>query len=577
MLSDPVAPLADSVAPLSDPVASFFDRVALLSDAIALLASRPSRAERETARVVAASDTRNAPPTSAKMWTPCAPFVSTASTMRRQAASGAVYEREVDTDGRHDAASLLVASNRGPVAHAYEHGSLVARRGSGGLVAGLSALGRGATWICAALNDADRSVVRSGGVTGAGSGGAARVRMLDIDPTVHEPAYSAVANRTLWFLHHLLFDVPYAPGFGARFARDWEAYRRYNEVFADAIAEEAAPGATVLVQDYHLALAPRLVRARRPDLRIGHSSHTPWAPVDYLRLLPDDVLEEYLRGLLGADRLAFLSKRWASAFLDGCAAVLPEVRVRSDQLAVEVDGRVVRLGVHPLGVDADDLRDRAGRPEVEAHVASLRDLVGARQVLLRVDRAELSKNILRGLDAYDDLLRRRPDLHGEVVHLVFVCPSRGDVPQYRDYLDAVRRRAEEIVERYGRPDWRPLHLEIRDDVARSLAAYRLADVVVANPVRDGMNLVAKEAPVLSERSAVLVLSREAGAADELGRDALLVNPFDVGGTASALERALAMDGAERHARWQRLVSSAGACPPSRWLRDQVEALSPTAP
>jgi trehalose 6-phosphate synthase len=473
---------------------------------------------------------------------------------------------------------LLVASNRGPVAHARDaDGALVARRGSGGLVAGLSALGRGATWICAALNDEDRATVRSRpglhSVDDGPSAGAARVRMLDIEPSVQEPAYSAVANRTLWFLHHMLFDVPHAPSFGAQFDRDWWAYRRYNEIFAEAVAEEAAPGATVLVQDYHLALAPQLVRAARPDLRIGHFSHTPWAPVDYLRLLPDRVVAEYLRGLLGADRLAFLSERWAAAFLAGCAAVLPEAQVRPGELAMEVDGRRVRLGVHPLGVDVDDLRDRATRPAVEAHHRALLEMVGRRRVLLRVDRAEPSKNILRGLDAYAELLHRRPDLHGEVVHLAFVCPSRSDVPEYRSYLEQVRRRAEEIVAEYGRPDWQPLHLEVRDDVARSLAAYRLADVVIANPVRDGMNLVAKEAPVLSERSAVLVLSREAGAADELGRDALLVNPFDIGATATAFEQALGMDAAERRGRSERLVSAAGACPPSRWLRDQVEALS----
>jgi trehalose 6-phosphate synthase len=386
-----------------------------------------------------------------------------------------------------------------------------------------------------------------------------------------------VANRTLWFVHHLLFDVPHAPSFGPRFARDWQAYRRYNEVFADAIAAEAGPGAAVLIQDYHLALAPQLVRDRRPDLRIGHFSHTPWAPPEYLRLLPDEVVAEYLRGMLGADRLAFLSRRWAAAFLAGCEAVLgDEVRLRTSGsgsgTALEFAGRTVRIGVHPLGVDAADLRERATRPEVERHHRELRQLVGDRRVLLRVDRAELSKNILRGLDAYAELLRARPDLHGEVVHLAFVCPSRSDVPEYRRYLEQVRQKAEQLVAEFARPDWQPLHLEIRDDVARSLAAYRLADVVVTNPTRDGMNLVAKEAPVLSERAAVLVLSREAGAADELGRDALVVNPFDVAATAQAMDRALRMDDAERRERWQRLVAAAGSCPPERWVREQVDAL-----
>jgi trehalose 6-phosphate synthase len=271
--------------------------------------------------------------------------------------------------------------------------------------------------------------------------------------------------------------------------------------------------------------------------------------------------------------LAFLSKRWASSFLAGCAAVLPgEVRVDARGDRVETDGRTIRVGVHPLGVDVEDLRARADRPDVLAHREELSELVGDRTVLLRVDRAELSKNILRGLDAYAELLRRRPDLHGKVVHLAFACPSRSEVPEYRTYLAEVRRRAEGIVAEFGRPDWTPLYLEVRDDVARSLAAYRLADVVVTNPVRDGMNLVAKEAPALSERAAALVLSREAGAADELGSSALLINPFDVGATADAMERALAMGVEERQERSRSLVAAAAACPPSSWLREQVEAL-----
>jgi trehalose 6-phosphate synthase len=475
--------------------------------------------------------------------------------------------------GTRPETALVVASNRGPLSFTTSAtGDLVGRRGGGGLVAGLSALGP-ATWFCAAMSEADRQAVRTGAAV-ADRGGDVRVRMLDLPADIFDAAYSRIANRTLWFVHHLLFDLARSPSFGASFHADWQAYRSYNATFADAIADEAAADATVLVQDYHLALVPALLRHRRPDLRVGHFCHTPWAPPDYLQLLPVEVVRELLRGHLAADSVGFLSPRWAADFLACCVRFLgAEVASTGAGGTVTVDGRTTMVGVHPLGVDVDDLRTRAAHRDVEDRRATLERRLGGRRVVVRVDRAELSKNILRGFDAYAELLRRRPDLVGEVVHLVHVYPSRTDVPEYRDYAVAVREAAAALVAEFGRPDWEPLLLEVQDDLAAALAAYQLADVVLANPVRDGMNLVAKEAPVVSERDAVLVVSDQAGAADELGAAALVVNPFDVTATASALEQALAMPAAERADRRAELVRAAGACPPAQWVRAQVDALA----
>jgi trehalose 6-phosphate synthase len=347
----------------------------------------------------------------------------------------------------------------------------------------------------------------------------------------------------------------------------------YNRAFAEALAQDARPGAKVLIQDYHLTLAPRLLRELRPDVRIAHFSHTPWAPPGYFRILPAAVARETLLGMLGADHAGFHSLRWARSFARCCEDQLgAQTAMEDGRLTVTYEGRTTVVGVHPLGVERDSLVERAAQDDVETRRASLLEQLGGRQAIVRVDRTELSKNIGRGLLAFRELLRRFPEWHGRVVHIASAYPSRHDLPEYREYTGTVQRLAAEIEDEFGTPDWRPIILHVTDDYARSLALYRIADVLLVNPVRDGMNLVAKEVPVLSEQGCALVLSTEAGVADEFGADALLVNPFDVSGTAEALHDALRMPAAERSERTRRLARLAVQLPPAQWLAEQVDAL-----
>ncbi|PRH76928.1 trehalose-6-phosphate synthase [Streptomyces solincola] len=477
------------------------------------------------------------------------------------------------------AAQILVASNRGPVSYVpRDDGALDARRGGGGLVSGLSAIGpdAGALWVCSALGEGDREAVRRG-VSEPG------VKMLDIDAAVHADAYNGIANSALWFVHHMLYQTPLEPVFDAEFRRQWTAYRLYNRAFAQALAEEAADGAAVLVQDYHLTLVPGMLRELRPDLRIGHFSHTPWAPPEYFRMLPDEVAEELLLGMLGADRLGFLTWRWLKAFQSCCLDRLgrfdvlgswPKDEAPSVRYQPHGQGRPHRteLGVHGLGADAEFLRERSRRADVDERMAALREQIGDARTIVRVDRTELSKNIVRGLLAYRALLTEHPEWQGEVVHLAFAYPSRQDLAVYRDYTAEVARLTDEINAEFGRDGWTPVVLHVEDDFARSLAAYRMADVALVNPIRDGMNLVAKEVPVVSDAGCALVLSREAGAHEELGEHALTVNPYDVSATAAALHEALSMDPTERAERTKHLASAATALPPERWFLDQLAAL-----
>jgi trehalose 6-phosphate synthase len=462
-------------------------------------------------------------------------------------------------------ATVLLASNRGPVSWVESAtGELEARRGGGGLVSAIGTLelGKGVHWVCAALTETDRRAVRTGAADLPG------VTLVDVDPVTLERAYNGVANGLLWFTAHLLWSLPTTPTFDDRTRREWAAFQAYSQAFAAALDSHAAAGATVLVQDYHLSLVPTLLRALRPDLKIGHFSHTPWAPPEYFRLLPDDIARGILEGLLGADSVGFHSPRWADAFARCCVDLLG---AQYDGKALTHAGRRTHVDVHPLGVDVEELRARAARPDVLARKATLRALIGDRQLVLRVDRTELSKNIVRGMEAFRELLRRYPEHRGQVVHVALAYPSRHDLPEYREYTGAVQRVAREINEEYATAGWVPVELEVRDDYARSLAAMALADVVLVNPLRDGMNLVAKEAPVLSERGLSLVLSREAGAADQLGPWAHLVGPLDISQTATALHEALLST--DRLPQTAALVAAAAAHPPTAWLQSQLAALT----
>jgi trehalose 6-phosphate synthase len=461
-----------------------------------------------------------------------------------------------------------------------DDGELVPHRGGGGLVSGLASVAGQADvlWVCAALSDADRAAARraaKGRLSVDGFGGGSAVQMLDIPAAVFHRAYNGVANRTLWFIHHMLYDTPNQPNFDLAFDREWESFRAYNSAFAHALAVAAdpVPGRRIraAIQDYHLSLAPRMLAELRPDIRIAHFSHTPWASADYYRMLPDAIGRELLDGLLGADHAGFLCQRWAEAFLDCCEQFL-DARVDRERQTVSYRGHVTGVGVHPLGVDGADLAARGAEPDVLARMASLAESAGGRKLIVRVDRTELSKNIVRGLHAYRQLLTVYPQWRGQVVHVAFAYPSRHDLPEYREYTASVQRLARQIVDDFGTQEWDPLILGVNDDFPRSLAAYRLADVLLVNPIRDGMNLVAKEGPILSDRGCALVLSREAGAAAELGDDALLINPYDVTGTADALHQALIMPGAERARRSKALAKAAAANPPARWFADQLAAL-----
>jgi len=467
-------------------------------------------------------------------------------------------------------APLLVASNRGPLTVvAVEDGDDEIRRGGGGLVSGIQtalAATPDAVWVCAAMNERERALARQ-----AANGrisdlpqfadamrGDFDVRLLPIDAQTFRNAYNGVANSTMWFVLHQLFELTTQPSFDGSWRRQWASYVRYNQAFADALAAEAAPGAAVMVQDYHLFLVPKMLHDLRPDVRISHFTHTPWVSPDYFMTLPDDVAYAVVDGMLGADVLGFHTQRWANLFRDTARTLAGR----------EPSG----VRVFPLGTDADAMLKLGGRRNVDSELRVLDDVASGRQVIGRVDRTEPSKNVWRGLLSYRELLRTHGEWRNKVVHVVYNNPSREDLPAYREYTARIERLAADIDEEFGTEEWTPLVLDIADDYPAALAVLRRSDVLFVNSIRDGMNLVVQEGLILSEREPAVVVSREAGVAELLGDAALSVNPFDVTATAEALHTALSMPQDERAGRAERMRSAVVRLPPDEWFQAQRDAL-----
>jgi trehalose 6-phosphate synthase len=452
-------------------------------------------------------------------------------------------------------ADLVIASNRGPLSFRLDRaGDPVLADSGGGLAGALQPLleGSGATWVACAMSEADRLAADAGLMSQPGL----ELVVVRPDPVTYRMAYDVVSNSMLWFCHHHLFDLSRRPRAGQLWAEAWDAYRAFNGAIAGAVAEVANEGATVLVQDYHLCLVPRMLSRERPDLKTVHFSHTPFADPNLFRVIPAPAGRELLEGMAAATACGFHTARWEAGYRACCA-----------DMGVEAGPTFVA----PLGPTPARLHARAGSAGSRRERDRIEEMVGDRRLVVRVDRMEPSKNLLRGFWAFDELLETHPQWRGAVVMLALCYASRESLAEYIAYATEVEHAAAQVNERWGTGDWCPVVLDVADDPVRSFAALTRYDVLLVNPLRDGLNLVAKEGPLVNNQQGVLVLSREAGAFEELGGAALGINPFDVAETAEALARALAMPGPERTRRAGELRALVESRPASDWLADLLAA------
>jgi trehalose 6-phosphate synthase len=465
---------------------------------------------------------------------------------------------------------LVVVSNRGPVGFRRDAGGeLTTVRGAGGLVTALRPLvDRGdVTWVASAMDDAERELAAAGAREERSDAGTRfRLRLVAHDPEAYRLFYGVVANPVLWFVQHGLWDLKREPG--ADITHPWrDGYVAANRALAEAAVAELdrAPDATLYVHDYHLYLVPAFVRAMRPDARIAFFVHIPWVGPGDWAALPAEIASAIHDALLDCDSIGFHTERWRSAFVASCHALL-----------ARGDDAERRSHANPIAVDTAEFDELAASDAVRARRAELQ--ADRPEILvLRVDRTDPSKNAVRGFQAFGRLLDREPLLHGRIALLALLDPSRQEIPEYVDYRRATEEAAAAVNARFGTADWLPVRLDVRDDFLASVAAYVEYDVLLINPVMDGLNLVAKEAPLVNERDGVLVLSREAGAFAELDGWAIGVDPLDVDQQAEALARAIALPRAERHARLEGIRGRVRAHDVDAWAARELAELDARAP
>jgi trehalose 6-phosphate synthase len=475
---------------------------------------------------------------------------------------------------------LIVVSNRGPVTFARtDEGERVARRGGGGLVTALRSLvsHHDVTWVASAMSDEDREVAAEAQDSAvderAGDGSPFRLRLVAHDETAYDWFYNVVANPMLWFLQHYLWELAYTPSVDIALQNAWdEGYARVNEGFAEAVLEEleAEPEAAVFFHDYHLYLAPRFVREEAPDALLAHFVHVPWPQTDYWHVLPDRIRRAIHEGLLANDVIGFHTHQWRLNFLRATSDVAGAECNFEDCIALH-GGRRSLATVHPISVDAaefDSLASSSAVLEAERAWAERRP----EKLVLRVDRTDPSKNVVRGFRAFELYLEAHPEMHRRVGMLALLDPSRQDIPEYAEYLGAIQREARRVNDRFQQDGWLPVDLVVQDDFISSVAAYKQFDALFVNAIFDGMNLVAKEGPLVNGRDGVLILSENAGAHAELGEWALSVNPFDVAGQAEAIHRALTMPVDERRERLEAIRDHVREHDVTSWIDAQLADL-----
>jgi trehalose 6-phosphate synthase len=495
---------------------------------------------------------------------------------------------------------VVVLSHRGPLSFQHEHDGRRASRGAGGLVTALLGMAGqlpDCVWVCAAATTEDAAVSREydGGVfevalqpelrllprnESAGPGAPSlQVQMVEVDEQAHQDFYAVIANPLLWFIQHGLYGVGLAPELTAREHDAFEhGYVAVNERFADAVSDRVAAAggqALVMLHDYHFYLVAGRVRERHPDVVLSHFVHIPWPGPDAWRILPPPMRERLLWGLLGNDVVGFHTESFARNFLL-CAQELLGLPVDLKTMTIRVGEREVAARTYPISVDVGSLEELAASPAVDEQAAALTEtlLSDGRQLILRVDRTDPSKNIVRGFHAFGTMLADHPELVGRVTFLAILQPSRQDVAEYADYLAAIGAAVAEINAAYAREDYQPVDLRLQENLPLAVAAYRVCDVLLVNAVADGMNLVAKEAVLVNTRDGVLALSENTGAHQELGAFAVTLYPFDIQQQADALHEALTMDPELRRARREAAAGVVRESDVTKWLSTQLADLGP---
>jgi len=454
---------------------------------------------------------------------------------------------------------LVIVSNRGPyMVQRDENGAVQYQRNGGGLVTALLGLAKRvrSTWIACSAN-AEDAIWCEGEIPLESGDGSLYMRFVSPPQDVFDAYYQVIANPLLWFLQHSMWDYANAPTFTRGTWQAWnDGYARVNEMIADAVVDQVRRNprpSLVMLQDYHLYLAPAMIRRKlfnRGRILLTQFIHIPWPGPEDWGLLPGKMREAVLSGLCAVDLLGFQTRDDAMNFIRTCESLLPGAHVNYRKGHVTLHNHVTLVRDFPISIDVDALHEEIKSEEARQFHEQLTELAGDRKIILRIDRTEPSKNIVRGFQAFDDMLEMHPEHLGSVQFWAIMVPSRLEVEEYQDYLNSLMAAAGGVNVKYGTSEWEPVRVLVGESYARALAAMQLYDVLLVNPIADGMNLVAKEGPAVNQKNGVLVLSERAGAHQQLGEYALVVAPCDVSATSDSLHEALMMPDDERQRRAQ---------------------------
>jgi trehalose 6-phosphate synthase len=480
---------------------------------------------------------------------------------------------------------IVIISNRGPYQfEENEDGSFTSKRGAGGLVTALMQLAQqmDVLWIAAALSEGDEAWAKAQGNEVANVEGI-NMRLVITDHDAYYQYYNVIANPLLWFIQHGMWDMTRSPVIDASIWEAWrDGYAAINQQFAEVVAasidkiQAKLPEGTtrpviIMPQDYHLYLLPQYLREKVGwDVQIQPFVHIPWPGIDGWRILPAEMRDAVIRSLLHSDRVGFQTQRDAFNFVQTARFYVDNAHSYGARDSITYNERKVGAYTYPISIDVDKVEQLLTEPLAQLYKGQMISQIGDRKVILRVDRVEPSKNILRGLQAFRALLETYPEHHGKVQMLALLVPSRMEVDEYQTYLRDIMAESGMINAQFSDEFWEPVRIIVGNNYHRALAAMQLYDVLLVNPLADGMNLVAKEGPLVNDRDGVLVLSEHAGAFYELGEHALTVSPFDVYSTAKAMHEALTMPSEERQTRAEalrKIIQKAGV---REWFFHQVD-------
>ena len=477
--------------------------------------------------------------------------------------------------------NIIIASNRGPIKNTEdEQGNIVQERGSGGLITGLSGALKfiDATWISTAQTPQDIDF-DEGYAPLMMSEKDIRIKYINPDPDAYDGYYKVIANPLIWFLQHSMWNVPSEPVIDHTTWQAWhKGYLEVNQLFADEIVSlinKANQKTLVMLQDYHLYMTAKYIRNKistKNQPTILHFIHIPWPGPEYWKILPPAMRQKILESLCSVDLLGFQTDQDSLNFIRTVESHLSNASVSFEHRCIDYHNHITEIREFPISIDIDSLEAMAQDKEVLENKQMFQETISGKKLILRVDRVDPSKNIVRGFKAYQELLILHPEYREKVIFLAILVPSRRGIEEYQDYLDKIMAITGQINADFGSKDWEPVRILVGDDYKRALGAMLLYDILLVNAIADGMNLVAKEGPIINGQNGVLILSESTGASIELAPGSTIVSACDIYATAEAMHQALSMAPEEKEKRTTKLKSIIRQNDIYKWFTDQLQAV-----